>query len=400
MVFGETRSLLARVWWATRGLALVLVVLGMVSTPDMGEGSSLVAGRLTTRDDGLASQELQVPAELVELQTFDVRTATDTEVARLRSAMANRVLRASGAYVLALGNVSRRTAEYEQLLGDRADTVGALKETERGLTALALTSFMSVGVANQDRGLSPGRAGRQWGEGLTAHATDQVAGQRRQLNDDLIDIAFAVEAAEETVDMARDQADAAAGNVNVQRAGLVAFEQRATEHRRESERADRIAKRRSDDVALRAVAGTLIVAAEIEADIDRLVADARREGIDLGGGGYRTASQQRALRLANCDSPHPDTDPHTEPETVADVMDPAARHHVYVVFEAPASACTPPTAPPGASQHQTGQAIDFTSNGSILNSTSPAFRWLQQNAVTYGLENLPGEPWHWSTDGS
>ncbi|MEY2426157.1 MAG: hypothetical protein QOI61_1729, partial [Actinomycetota bacterium] len=39
--------------------------------------------------------------------------------------------------------------------------------------------------------------------------------------------------------------------------------------------------------------------------------------------------------------------------------------------------------------------------GSIITSRSnPAFKWLAANAKTYGLYNLPSEPWHWSTNGN
>ena len=46
-------------------------------------------------------------------------------------------------------------------------------------------------------------------------------------------------------------------------------------------------------------------------------------------------------------------------------------------------------------------AIDFTSSGRLITSRSdPAFIWLRNNAATYGLYNLPSEPWHWSTNGN
>lgn len=71
----------------------------------------------------------------------------------------------------------------------------------------------------------------------------------------------------------------------------------------------------------------------------------------------------------------------------------------YDIYEAPANTCTPPTARPGASQHERGLAIDFTCNGNTLTRTSPCYRWLTTHAHQYGLKNLPTEPWHWSTTG-
>jgi len=50
--------------------------------------------------------------------------------------------------------------------------------------------------------------------------------------------------------------------------------------------------------------------------------------------------------------------------------------------------------------HERGLAIDFTNNGRLISSRSdPAYVWLSANAGTYGLHNLPSEPWHWSTTG-
>jgi D-alanyl-D-alanine carboxypeptidase len=51
--------------------------------------------------------------------------------------------------------------------------------------------------------------------------------------------------------------------------------------------------------------------------------------------------------------------------------------------------------------HERGLAIDFTSGGQTIQSRShPAFQWLSANASSYGLYNLPSEPWHWSTNGN
>ena len=48
---------------------------------------------------------------------------------------------------------------------------------------------------------------------------------------------------------------------------------------------------------------------------------------------------------------------------------------------------------PGRSNHESGNAIDFT-------NTPGAFRWLKQNAGRFGFYNkIPSEPWHYSTSG-
>jgi hypothetical protein len=100
-------------------------------------------------------------------------------------------------------------------------------------------------------------------------------------------------------------------------------------------------------------------------------------GHHLGGGAYRSAQQQIALRIAHCGS-----DP-------------------YSIYQKPSSQCSPPTAPPGRSMHEVGLAIDFQCDGALISSHDNfCFQWLSLNGATFGLQNLPSEPWHWSTNGN
>jgi hypothetical protein len=122
--------------------------------------------------------------------------------------------------------------------------------------------------------------------------------------------------------------------------------------------------------------GSITVASSIAGDLADLLGAAASAGISMCGGGYRDPADQIALRRANCGTSY------------------------YAIYEAPASACSPPTAPPGTSKHEVGLAIDFTVGGSTITGGSAAFRWLQAHAAGYGLYNLPAEPWHWSTDGT
>jgi hypothetical protein len=126
--------------------------------------------------------------------------------------------------------------------------------------------------------------------------------------------------------------------------------------------------------------GGITVASSLGPNLQALLDHARRDGIVLGGHGYRSPEVTARLRIANgC----PD------------------------VYSSPASSCRIPTAIPGSSEHEKGLAIDFTWQGRTLcypRSASQcggnaAFDWLRANAGRYGLKNLPSEAWHWSTTG-
>jgi len=122
--------------------------------------------------------------------------------------------------------------------------------------------------------------------------------------------------------------------------------------------------------------GTVQVAGDVAAAVERLLADAHEAGISMCGYGYRDPADQIAVRRANCGTSN------------------------YAIYQAPSSYCSPPTARPGTSMHEQGLAIDFTVGGGTIGSGTSAYSWLRSNAVNYGLYNLPGEPWHWSVDGN
>jgi LAS superfamily LD-carboxypeptidase LdcB len=120
------------------------------------------------------------------------------------------------------------------------------------------------------------------------------------------------------------------------------------------------------------------VAKAIADNLARMLSAADGAGLTLGGGGYRSSSEQVALRRAHCGSSS------------------------YAIYQAPASSCHPPTARPGSSMHERGLAIDFTCNGggTIGSHSSPCWQWLNAHAASYGFYNLPSEAWHWSTNGN
>ncbi len=133
-------------------------------------------------------------------------------------------------------------------------------------------------------------------------------------------------------------------------------------------------------LAAAANAGVEVAAAsdsDIEAQEDEQVDQAPQFSgpVIFGGWGYRSTEEQINLRMNHCGDSG------------------------FSIFDGPSPACTPPTARPLHSEHEKGLAIDFTEDGAILNSSSPGYFWLQQNAATYGFFNLPSEPWHWSTTG-
>jgi D-alanyl-D-alanine carboxypeptidase len=122
--------------------------------------------------------------------------------------------------------------------------------------------------------------------------------------------------------------------------------------------------------------GVIEIAGDIAPQVQRLLGDAADAGISMCGYGYRDPADQIRVRRENCGTSN------------------------YAIYQAPSSACSPPTARPGQSMHEQGLAIDFSVGGRTISSTSAAYRWLKANASNYGLYNLPGEAWHWSVDGN
>jgi hypothetical protein len=123
--------------------------------------------------------------------------------------------------------------------------------------------------------------------------------------------------------------------------------------------------------------GPFVVDTTLAPQVTALLAAATAAGLELGGGGYRSNTAQVALRRKNC-GPTP-----------------------YDLYHRPASQCSPATARPGTSMHEWGLALDLTSNGALIRSSNTAaWQWLTANAGRFGLQNLPGEPWHWSTSGA
>jgi peptidoglycan hydrolase CwlO-like protein len=123
--------------------------------------------------------------------------------------------------------------------------------------------------------------------------------------------------------------------------------------------------------------GSITVAGVVARDLQELLNLANQQGVPMCGNGWRDINEQIALRRAHCGSSN------------------------YAIYEAPSSACSPPTARPGSSEHERGLAIDFTCGGAgTVGRGDSCYSFLVSNANDYGLYNLPSEPWHWSTTGT
>lgn len=117
--------------------------------------------------------------------------------------------------------------------------------------------------------------------------------------------------------------------------------------------------------------GGITVNCQIKSQLAAMENAAAADGVHLAGGGYRDPQEQIELRREHCGSSY------------------------YAIYEMSASACHPPTARPGTSQHELGLAIDFSPCG----YGSPIYNWMKAHAASFGFYNLPSESWHWSTTG-
>ncbi len=332
---------------------------------------------------------------------FDPKTITDTEVDRMRSELHAEWFSA----MIVDRSAARR---LDEALDERRRTQDAVTAATDHLQMLDST----IGTAAIQGYLSDadGQDGTFFGLNYESDATradataQQLLEQRRAARVVLADAISADDDASRSLRVAESrkaQSEASLEAVEVKQA---TFGELVTEYEIASARADQQAMQLSDEVELRSVAGSINVNAEIEEQVDELIADARADGIDLSGGSYRTIESQIALRLAHCGGSvpagavAPGEDAPAEEWAAYDALVEAHRHRV--IYEVPSSACSPPTATPGNSEHQQGLAIDFTDNGSILDRSSDGYLWLVEHAEDYGLINLPSEAWHWSTTGN
>lgn len=114
-----------------------------------------------------------------------------------------------------------------------------------------------------------------------------------------------------------------------------------------------------------AAAAAATVAGEAAPSWGRLVAAAAAAGVNIEAvSSHRTPDEQIALRRQNCGTTQ------------------------WAIWDRPAGECSPPTARPGTSEHETGHAVDIA---------QPGWAWAASHAAEYGWAHTAGagiEPWH------
>jgi LAS superfamily LD-carboxypeptidase LdcB len=267
------------------------------------------------------------------------------------------------------GQLRASVAEEQKIAGE-------IERIDDELKRIAVNEYMDGGAVRSSslEITSDPHDGVQRQALVDAVAGDRVAllDEQRSAKEKLLEVRPQVEEAIERAKVHR-------GEMETQLASLKDAQARQAEADRvAAEQQQRQAASRPPTTATQASGGRvdvrgIIVDASIGQQLANLLSEADAAGLNLGGGGYRDPAAQRRLREANCPNP----------------------------VSSPASACSPPTAKPGSSMHEQGLAIDFTNDGSLIQSrSSAAFKWLAANAERFGFHNLPSEPWHFSVNGN
>lgn len=401
----------------TRVAALLIVAglifaLGAPSSSAQSDGGASTAPALAA--DSPTENEKNEQAQADKAKEVDAANAELSELTNALSVLNNQVAEQQARLAEAEEQVIKAEAAVDITEGEVSEAEGELARLEADLNTVAIETFVGDG-ADADILVSigdPNKALRMEEMRESATQSDlELVEELRSAQDDLdtrrADASAAVKAADLQRQQVADQLAALERDQAAQRT-LIADAEDRLDHLLE-ERAE-LAKTGNEnalpepDKLVETLAATSppptqppvdieIPAVVSEADIEsvgkgikvhksiaptirQLLADAAADGVPLEGGGYRSVASQIAVRKNNCGTSN------------------------YAIYEMRASQCSPPTARPGASQHQKGLAIDFTTNGKLIRSRSgPAWNWLEANGARYGLKNLPSEPWHWSTTG-
>jgi len=352
------------------------------------------------RRDRVRRERAQAAAEL------DTLTAEDDEVEAALAAITEQVSAQQEALGVAEAQVERAQEAAAEALNAEAEMTARVDLLEDALRVMAVQEYITGGrreldaMNPEDLGLNDWVRRNALADIALGTAT-ATAEQLEEAREDLTVARRRAEQAEREIEkhrdeladqltmltVARDQqavfaakldariesrlAEAAAlAQLDQQLSAQIAAEQAALAARNAGRRAGSSGSSPVGRVPLATVRG-ITVHADLADNLEALLSAADADGVSLSGWGYRDPQQQQALREAHCPDPE----------------------------DSPAASCRPPTARPGHSMHERGLAIDFTQNGRVLSSGTSGYRWLRAHAATYGLRNLPGEPWHWSTNG-
>jgi hypothetical protein len=338
-------------------IAVLFVALLQVSaaSPAFAAKSKVDAARETAK--AVKAKLAQVTAQLQAQQGRSAAAAQAASAARSRLAAA-RVQEAA---------VERRLTEV------RASAKGAALR-------VYMAGVSNAGLANVSN-LDPNAAARadylrSSALGLQSDVADQLAATRQDLEVKRKVAEGAARIAADRDRAARSAVAALKATFNQQLRLVGAAEARYQASLSEAALAGRSRRVPGSRISLTTVHG-ITVASSIADNLEFMLNAAESEGYHFGGTGYRSPEGQVAARRRNCGSSS------------------------YDVYEKPSGQCHPPTAKPGQSMHEQGLAIDFTYNGSVINSHSNAgYQWLRGHASRYGFYNLPSEAWHWSVNGN
>jgi LAS superfamily LD-carboxypeptidase LdcB len=399
--------------WLRRVLAVVLAVAAL--TPSISAAQEPDTGATEQERDEVRAREAEVVIEI------DALEAQDAEVRAALAVIERNVARQRSELEAAERARARGEAELAQASQAVADAQRRIDDLNVQADRLVVDSFVNP---PSDYALEPLRAGSMT-DAAVIQAVLEMQGKRdadvlerlAQAHDSLDaeqakkeDAAADAKQAQEAAARELEDVEAALGQ---QQAFVADLEERLNARLAEAESlrtldaalSDRLAQEQAalaaqlaaaaqppaQDVAPSQIApapgglatvscpvgGSITVAGSISVSVQALLNDAAADGVMLCGGGYRDPQEQIELRRAHCGTSN------------------------YAIYEMPASQCSPPTAIPGTSMHEQGLAIDFTCNGGgTVGTGDECWDWLQANAVGYGLYNLPGEPWHWSTNGN
>ncbi len=356
-------------------------------------------------------------------ETFDLQVTTFTEVGWMQEDLQRQRKKAVIREAFAAADLREAESYRTEAIDELDFSKNRLESIAASFSSAAVEGFLSDLSGDLNNVIAPD-LDEIANASLSDYTTEQILIDRVAAEGAVVKAESQLERAEAAVVSANSKLERANAEVATADEDIAALELRVEEHASIALTMDREAAGlgesfaalepaegqlvRNSEVQLASVAGLFKVNVQIEDQLDALIAHARVDGLAFGGGAYRTVESQIALRIAHCGGGAvAETEPLPEGATpedaaaaaeAAEAAAAASRH--YAIYEAPAGSCSPPTAIPGQSEHQTGLAIDFTDGaGNILTWGSPHFAWLSANAHLYGLYNLPSEAWHWSTTG-